>query len=96
MRLILHQLTQCQWIYVLNAVSVEIPVLNPPINEDPSFLTEIREAISKLRSGKAASICSITAEMIKLVVNLWCWVCMLSWLSSGNFSDLLRCVVIPL
>ncbi|XP_069978552.1 uncharacterized protein [Penaeus vannamei] len=38
----------------LDAETVEIPLLDPPIIEDPSSLTEVRVAISKLKSGKIA------------------------------------------
>ncbi|XP_069976317.1 uncharacterized protein [Penaeus vannamei] len=38
----------------LDAGSAEIPLPDPPISEDPPFLTEIRGTISKLKSGKAA------------------------------------------
>ncbi|XP_069971661.1 uncharacterized protein [Penaeus vannamei] len=44
-----------------------IPLPDPPISEDPSFLTEVREAISKLKSGKSAGICGIPAELLKAV-----------------------------
>ena len=49
----------------LDAGSVEIPLPDPPISEDPPSLTEVRGAISKLKSGKAAGICGIQAELLK-------------------------------
>ncbi|XP_069970849.1 uncharacterized protein [Penaeus vannamei] len=62
----------------LDAGSAEIPLPDPPISEDPSSLTEVRGAISKLKSGKAASICGIPAELLKasgepmgVVIPLW-------------------------
>ncbi|XP_069992460.1 uncharacterized protein [Penaeus vannamei] len=49
----------------LDALDVAIPVLDPPISEDPPTLTEVREKISKLKGGKAAGICDIPAELLK-------------------------------
>ncbi|XP_069976237.1 uncharacterized protein, partial [Penaeus vannamei] len=49
----------------LDVISVEILLLDPPISEDPPSLTEVMGAISKLRSGKAAGICGIPAELLK-------------------------------
>ncbi|XP_069972956.1 uncharacterized protein [Penaeus vannamei] len=43
----------------LDVVSAVIPLPDPP------SLAEVREAISKLKSGKAASICGIPAELLK-------------------------------
>lgn len=37
---------------------------NPPVNEEPSTLTEIREAIFKLKGGKAEVICGILAKLL--------------------------------
>ncbi|XP_069975905.1 uncharacterized protein [Penaeus vannamei] len=56
---LIHQQTN------LEAVSVETQLPDPPISEDPPSLTEIRRAISKLKTGKAAGICGIPAEMLK-------------------------------
>lgn len=39
---------------------------DPPISEDPPTLNEFREAISKLKGGKAAGICEIPAELLKV------------------------------
>lgn len=41
-----------------DASDVAVPVPEPPIKEEPPNLTEVREAISKL---KAADICDILA-----------------------------------
>ncbi|XP_069975009.1 uncharacterized protein [Penaeus vannamei] len=51
----------------LDVGSVEIPLPDPRISEDPPSLTEVRGAISKLKSGKAAGICVIPAELLKAV-----------------------------
>ncbi|XP_069992174.1 uncharacterized protein [Penaeus vannamei] len=47
----------------LNAKDVAIPVPDPPISEDSPNLTEIKEAICKLKDGKAAG--NIPADLIK-------------------------------
>lgn len=39
-----------------------IPVLDPPIGEEPLNLTE---AISNLKSCKAVAICDISAELLR-------------------------------
>ncbi|XP_069994142.1 uncharacterized protein [Penaeus vannamei] len=49
----------------LDAGNAEVPLLDPPISEDPLSLTKAKEAISKLRSIKAAGISSIPAELLK-------------------------------
>ena len=49
----------------LDAGNVETPLLDPPISEDPPSLTSVREVISKLKSGKAAGVCGIPAELLK-------------------------------
>ncbi|XP_069993541.1 uncharacterized protein [Penaeus vannamei] len=48
----------------LDPSGAAISVQDPLISEEPT-LTEVREAISKLKGGKAASICSISAELVK-------------------------------
>lgn len=52
----------------LNVSSVAIPVPNSPISEEPPTLTEVREAISKLKGGKEAGICIIPAKLLKTVL----------------------------
>ena len=49
----------------LDAGNAVVPLPDPPISEDPPSLTEVRGAISKLKSGKAAGICGIPAELLK-------------------------------
>ncbi|KAG0715742.1 Cyclin-dependent kinase 8 [Chionoecetes opilio] len=38
---------------------------DPPIDETAPFLDEVREAVAKLRGGKAAGVCNISAELLK-------------------------------
>ncbi len=38
---------------------------DPPIDESPPSLDEVRESVAKLRGGKAPGICNINAEMLK-------------------------------
>ncbi|MEL6802745.1 MAG: reverse transcriptase domain-containing protein, partial [Bacteroidota bacterium] len=38
---------------------------DPPIDEAPPSLDEVREAVARLRGGKAAGVCSISAELLK-------------------------------
>ncbi|XP_069995874.1 uncharacterized protein [Penaeus vannamei] len=49
----------------LYAGSVEIPLPDPPISEDPPSLTEVKGVISKLKSREAAGFCGIPAELLK-------------------------------
>ncbi|XP_069982160.1 uncharacterized protein [Penaeus vannamei] len=83
----------------LYAGSVEIPLPDPPISEDPPSLTEVRGAISKLKS-EAAGICGIPAELLKIggepMARRVHAVLSAIWQSSTIPSDLLRDVVIPL
>lgn len=45
--------------------SVEIPLPDPPMSEDPLSLREIGEAIFKMRSGEAADTCSSPVVLLK-------------------------------
>ncbi|XP_069996804.1 uncharacterized protein [Penaeus vannamei] len=49
----------------LDVGNAEIPSPDPPISENPAFLTEVMGAISKLKNGTAAGICGIPAELLK-------------------------------
>ncbi|XP_069982670.1 uncharacterized protein [Penaeus vannamei] len=49
----------------LDAGSAVIPLPDPPISEDPSSSTEVRGAISKMKSGKEAGVCGTPAELLK-------------------------------
>ena len=41
------------------------PVPIPQINEDAPSIAEVRMAVSKLKSGKAAGVCGIPGELLK-------------------------------
>lgn len=80
--------------------SVDIPVADTPINEDPYSLTEAGEVISKLKGGKAEDICGIHAELLKAGGEPMTYgllvVLAAIWLSSTFPLNLLMGVVIPL
>ncbi|XP_069981944.1 uncharacterized protein [Penaeus vannamei] len=84
----------------LYAGSVEIPLPGPPISEDPPSLTEVKGAISKLKSREAAGICGIPTELLKAggepMARKVHAVLAAIWQSGTIPSDLLRDVVIPL
>lgn len=52
-------------VFSLNSSDVAILLPDPPITEDPPTLTEVREAISKLKCGKDTGTCDIPAELLK-------------------------------
>ncbi|XP_069993549.1 uncharacterized protein [Penaeus vannamei] len=84
----------------LYAGSAVIPLPDPPISEDPPSLTEVRGAISKLKSGKALGICNTPAELLKahgepMACGLHA-VQAAIWWSVTVPPDFLRGVVIPL
>lgn len=49
----------------INVSGVAIHVKNSPISEEPPTLTKVKETISKLKCGNAASIHGILAELLK-------------------------------
>ncbi len=49
----------------LSMAAVEIAAADPPVDEIPPSLAEMREAVNKLKGGKAAGVCNISAEMLK-------------------------------
>ena len=49
----------------LSVAGVQMMTADPPVNEAPPSLAEVREAVNKLKWGKAAGICNISAEMLK-------------------------------
>ena len=49
----------------LSVAGVQIPAADPPIDENPPSFAEVKEAVGKLRGGKAAGACNISAEMLK-------------------------------
>ena len=38
---------------------------DPPINETAPSIDDVKEPVAKLRGGKAAGICNISAELLK-------------------------------
>ena len=38
---------------------------DPPIDETASSIDNVKEAVAKLRGGKAAGVCNISAELLK-------------------------------
>lgn len=44
---------------------VQMAAADPPVDETPPSLTEVREAVSKLKCGKAAGVCNISGELLK-------------------------------
>ncbi len=49
----------------LSLAGVEIATADPPVDETPPSLAEVREAVNKLKGGKAVGVCNISAEMVK-------------------------------
>ncbi|XP_069987637.1 uncharacterized protein [Penaeus vannamei] len=78
----------------LDAGSAETQLPDPPISEDPPSLTEVREAIYKLKSGKTAGICDIPAELLTAGSEPMVWglhvVLAAIWWSGTIPPDLLR------
>ncbi len=38
---------------------------DPPVDETPPSLAEVRESVNKMKCGKAAGICNVSTEMLK-------------------------------
>ncbi len=49
----------------LSFAGVQMLTADPPVDETPPSLAEVREAVNKLKCGKAAGICNVSAEMLK-------------------------------
>ena len=49
----------------LSLAGVQMAAADPPVDEAPPSLTEVREAVSKLKCGKAAGVCNISGELLK-------------------------------
>ena len=49
----------------LSLAGVQMSAADPPVDETPPSLAEVREAVNKLKCGKAAGICNVSAEMLK-------------------------------
>ena len=84
----------------LEVGDVTIPLPDPRTSEESPTLTEVREAISKLKHGKAACFCGIPAEFLKSDGDAMArdlhTVLAAIWQSGTIPPDLLKGVVIPL
>ena len=49
----------------LSLAGVQMAAADPPVDETPPSLAEVRKAVGKLKCGKAAGICNISVEMLK-------------------------------
>ncbi|KAG0721718.1 Chitooligosaccharidolytic beta-N-acetylglucosaminidase [Chionoecetes opilio] len=49
----------------LHTTGLQAVDADPPIDETTPSFDEVREAVSKLRGGKAAGVCNISAELLK-------------------------------
>ena len=49
----------------LTTTGLETLEADPPIDETPPSLDEVREAVARLRGGKAPGVCNISAELLK-------------------------------
>ncbi|XP_050735881.1 uncharacterized protein LOC127008208 [Eriocheir sinensis] len=49
----------------LPVTGLQVADADPPIDESPPSLGEVREAVAKLRGGKASGACNISAELLK-------------------------------
>ena len=47
---------------------------DPPIDETAPSIGDVKEAVAKLMGGKAAGICNISAELLKVVGEAKPWV----------------------
>ena len=79
---------------------VETSAADPPVDESPPSLAEVREAVNKLKSGKAAGVCNISAEMLKaggeaMIHGLHAVLCAV-WRSGTIPPDWKRGLVVPI
>ena len=49
----------------LQTTGLQVMDVDPSINEATPSIDEVKEAVTKLRDGKAAGICNISAELLK-------------------------------
>ena len=49
----------------LQTIVLQVMDADPPINETATSLDEVKEAVARLRGGKAAGICSISVKLLK-------------------------------
>ena len=73
---------------------------DPPINTHPPTLLEVREVLGKFRSGRAAGICQIPAELLKnggdLLHRELTTVFRKVWTSEEIPSDWKRSIIVPI
>ena len=50
----------------LQTTGLQVMDADPSINEAPPSIDEVKDAVAKLRSGKAAGICNIREEFLKV------------------------------
>ena len=49
----------------LQTTGLQVMDADPPINEAAPSIDKVKKAVAKLRDGKAAGICNISAELLK-------------------------------
>ena len=49
----------------LQTTGLQVVDADPPINEAAPSIDEVKEAVAKLKDGKAAGICNISAKLLK-------------------------------
>ena len=73
---------------------------DPPINTQPPTLPEVREVLGKFRSGRAAGICQIPAELLQkggdLLHRELTTVFKNVWTSGEIPSDWKRSIIVPI
>ena len=73
---------------------------DPPIDETAPSIDDVKEAVAKLRGGKAAGICNISAELLKAgseaMIHGLHAVLTAVWLSGTIPPDWKKRVVIPI
>ena len=73
---------------------------NSPINTQPPTLLEVREVLGKFRSGRAAGICQIPAELLQkggdLLHRELTTVFKNVWTSEEIPSDWKRSIIVPI
>ena len=75
-------------------------IADPPINTQPPTLTEVEAALTRLPSGKAAGVCGIQAELLKMgggtVLRELAAVFQSVWTSCAIPADWRRSVIVPI
>ena len=75
-------------------------IADPPINTQPPTLTEVEAALTRLPSGKAAGVCGIQAELLKMgggtVLRELAAVFQSVWTSCAIPADWRRSIIVPI